>query len=120
MMTSGSVNVDRIRQRAYELWDQDGRPHGQDMEYWLRAEAELAGENGAGAGAPPTGGAGAESGAGQSEPEIVPMDEAASARAPRARAQGKTTGKASTKPADVGEERSDYVQQRRTRKKAEG
>ena len=28
----------RIRERAYHLWEADGRPHGQDREYWERAE----------------------------------------------------------------------------------
>lgn len=27
----------RIRDRAYFLWEQDGRPHGQHDEYWERA-----------------------------------------------------------------------------------
>ena len=32
----------RIREHAYRLWEQDGRPHGQDLEYWERAR-ELVG-----------------------------------------------------------------------------
>ncbi len=32
----------RIRDRAYHLWEQDGQPHGRDMEYWERA-SELVG-----------------------------------------------------------------------------
>ncbi len=27
----------RIRERAYELWQADGGPHGADQEYWERA-----------------------------------------------------------------------------------
>ena len=27
-----------IKKKAYELWEQDGRKHGSDMNYWLRAE----------------------------------------------------------------------------------
>jgi hypothetical protein len=27
----------RIRERAYRLWEQEGRPHGRDLEYWERA-----------------------------------------------------------------------------------
>lgn len=27
----------RIRQKAYELWEEDGRPHGRDAEHWERA-----------------------------------------------------------------------------------
>lgn len=32
---------DRIRTRAYELYEQRGREDGRDIEDWLRAEAEL-------------------------------------------------------------------------------
>jgi hypothetical protein len=27
----------RIRERAYHLWESEGRPHGRDLEYWERA-----------------------------------------------------------------------------------
>jgi hypothetical protein len=32
----------RIRERAYHLWEEDDRPHGRDTEYWERAR-ELVG-----------------------------------------------------------------------------
>jgi hypothetical protein len=32
----------RIEERARELWEADGRPEGRDMEYWIKAEEELA------------------------------------------------------------------------------
>ena len=32
----------RIRERAYALWEADGSPHGSDLEYWERAR-ELVG-----------------------------------------------------------------------------
>jgi hypothetical protein len=32
----------RITERARQLWEEDGRPVGRDMEYWLQAENELA------------------------------------------------------------------------------
>jgi hypothetical protein len=32
---------DRIRDRAYALWEADGRPDGRDKEHWQRAEREL-------------------------------------------------------------------------------
>ena len=35
------TNEDKIRQRAYELWEQSGK-EGSEMDYWLRAEKELA------------------------------------------------------------------------------
>ena len=37
-----AANEDRIRQRAYEIWEQEGRPHGEDMKHWLRAFEEIA------------------------------------------------------------------------------
>ena len=30
-----------IRARAYELWEENGRPANRDEEFWLRAEAEI-------------------------------------------------------------------------------
>ena len=38
-LTSASTEH-AIRERAYYLWEQDGRPHGRDMEFWSRAAAE--------------------------------------------------------------------------------
>jgi hypothetical protein len=32
----------RIRERAYQLWEEDGRPEGRDLEFWERAR-ELVG-----------------------------------------------------------------------------
>ena len=34
----------RIRERAYQLWEQAGRPDGKEVEHWLRAESEIAAE----------------------------------------------------------------------------
>jgi hypothetical protein len=31
----------RIRQRAYELWERDGRPEGRDRAHWHQAEREI-------------------------------------------------------------------------------
>jgi hypothetical protein len=31
-----------IRERAFALWEADDRPEGRELEYWLRAEQELA------------------------------------------------------------------------------
>jgi hypothetical protein len=31
-----------IRERAYTIWEQEGRPNGKDLDNWLRAEAETA------------------------------------------------------------------------------
>lgn len=35
-------NEQHIRERAYALWEEEGRPEGRDVTHWLRAEAELA------------------------------------------------------------------------------
>ncbi len=32
---------DAVARRAFELWEQEGRPPGRDREHWLQAEAEL-------------------------------------------------------------------------------
>jgi hypothetical protein len=38
------MNVDskNIQERAYHIWENEGRPHGRDFDHWLRAEQELA------------------------------------------------------------------------------
>ena len=33
-----------IKKRAYEIWLNDGGGHGNDLDHWLRAERELAGQ----------------------------------------------------------------------------
>jgi hypothetical protein len=32
--------TDRIRRRAYEIWEAAGRPNGCDINHWLQAEME--------------------------------------------------------------------------------
>lgn len=32
---------DPIAQRAYEIWQESGCPHGKDQEHWFRAEREI-------------------------------------------------------------------------------
>ena len=39
---------DRIRQRAHDLWEQDGTPEGSGERYWSQAQEEIT-ESGAGA-----------------------------------------------------------------------
>ena len=41
--------IEAVRRRAYELWEQEGRREGSDVEYWMRAEQEILGQ------APPMG-----------------------------------------------------------------
>jgi hypothetical protein len=30
-----------IRERAYAIWEDEGRPEGRHLDHWLRAEAEI-------------------------------------------------------------------------------
>jgi len=40
-MHKNTAIAERIRQTAYFMWEQDGRPEGQAMAYWLRAKEAL-------------------------------------------------------------------------------
>lgn len=45
-----SVDPDRenrVRERAYLLWESDGKPHGRDVEYWERARQLIGTEDSA-------------------------------------------------------------------------
>lgn len=35
------LSRDSIAQRAYEIWEREGRPEGRAFDHWLAAEAEL-------------------------------------------------------------------------------
>lgn len=35
---------ERIRRRAYEIWEEEGRPGERAEDHWLRAEAEILGK----------------------------------------------------------------------------
>ena len=37
--------LERIRERSYQIWEQEGRPHGRHLDHWLQAEHELVAEN---------------------------------------------------------------------------
>jgi hypothetical protein len=47
---SNKARQQRIRERAYHLWDADGRPHGREAEFWERASELVGMEESAGAG----------------------------------------------------------------------
>ena len=32
----------RIRERAYEIWEEEGRPHGREAQHWQQAAGEMA------------------------------------------------------------------------------
>lgn len=38
------ISDDAIRERAYDIWMREGRPHGRDFEHWVRAQVELIAE----------------------------------------------------------------------------
>ena len=50
--TSDTPTHEQTAERAYEIFEQQGRPPGHELEHWLQAEAQLTGrrsqENGAG------------------------------------------------------------------------
>jgi len=35
---------EKIRERAFRIWEEEGRPHGRHAEHWRRAESEVAEE----------------------------------------------------------------------------
>lgn len=40
-MPCDRITTERIRERAYDMWDRNHRPDGFDVEFWLMAEREL-------------------------------------------------------------------------------
>ena len=51
-MQSQSDRDARIRDRAYRIWDREGRPHGHDNAHWRQAEREIEAEEAGGKKAP--------------------------------------------------------------------
>ncbi|RBP06249.1 DUF2934 family protein [Roseiarcus fermentans] len=35
----------RIQRRAYQIWEEEGRPQGRSLEHWTRAEQDLRAES---------------------------------------------------------------------------
>lgn len=35
------MNKQEIAERAYQLWETEGRPYGRDLDHWFQAETEL-------------------------------------------------------------------------------
>lgn len=40
-----TTDQDKIRDRAFQLWDKAGQPEGREQEFWYEAERELAEED---------------------------------------------------------------------------
>lgn len=45
------LTAEAISRRAYELWEQEGRPESRDLHHWLRAEQQLLAEQNRGSAA---------------------------------------------------------------------
>ncbi|HET6234588.1 MAG TPA: DUF2934 domain-containing protein [Acetobacteraceae bacterium] len=90
---------DRIRQRAYLLWEADGRPHGRDQEYWQRAEALISLEHPAAAGQLPNP---------QTKPVSVPGAKVETAKTPDSREESpdRSTEQTVRRPAPKGRARA--------------
>ena len=41
-LTTNPARNQRVRERAYHLWEANGKPHGRDIEFWERACAQVA------------------------------------------------------------------------------
>jgi hypothetical protein len=52
-LVSDPTREHRVRERAYHLWEADGKPHGRDVEYWERARELVSTEESAANGKPP-------------------------------------------------------------------
>jgi Protein of unknown function (DUF2934) len=81
----------RIRERAYKLWEEHGRPHGRDADIWQQAEDLIGMEENPDAGQVPV-----DSGARAEESEIqenygeAPGDQGDRPQTPRARNRKET------------------------------
>lgn len=82
---------DKIRQRAYSIWEEEGHPHGRADDHWHRAAREM-------------GAARADAGSADVLPDVgeapsLQMTEAASAEKPAPRRRkASTTAAAAAKP----------------------
>ena len=36
-----TITYEQISERAFKIWEQDGKPEGREQDHWLRAEEEL-------------------------------------------------------------------------------
>ena len=41
-LLTAELQREPIAERAYAIWEREGRQHGRDVEHWTRAEHELA------------------------------------------------------------------------------
>lgn len=76
--TFDTTTEDRVRHRAYQLWEQDGAPEGHADEYWDRAlrQIEAEGPDGADGESPPQAASFEQSDKRQMESELPQEDSA--------------------------------------------
>ena len=82
------LDEDKIRERAYLIWEREGRPHGQHDQHWNQARWELLSEQET---ATPAG-------AGKSTAKKAPRKAATRAKAPAAKATDGAAKPKATKP----------------------
>jgi hypothetical protein len=92
----------RIRERAYHLWEADGKPHGRDVEYWERARELTGMEESAGSGLLP-------------DPQTVP-DQPPQSDIEKTRSQA-NHGEFPDRPAGQGEAKTTSTLKRRAKPK---
>lgn len=82
-----------IEQRAYQIWEQQGRPEGRQLEHWNQAEQELAVEFRVGF----------PDATGDEDPDsYLSSSDSAGAMAERRRAEGKARPPGSSQPGEGG------------------
>jgi hypothetical protein len=84
----------RIRERAYQIWQQEGRPEGREHMHWQMAVAQLAAEqpqdnSGAKPSGPGGGGEAGERGGSGPMPDVAPASVSRQTRKPRTRSTQK-------------------------------
>jgi hypothetical protein len=42
--------VERVRSRAFEIWEREGRPEGRALDHWLEAETQVLSQHSTGGG----------------------------------------------------------------------
>lgn len=77
-MSTTTLDQAKVAKTAFQLWEEDGRPHGRDQEHWFRAIEVLKAE---------------------AQPEHAPAPKTAAKRTPRAKAASAETDATAVKPA---------------------
>ena len=89
------LDEDKIRERAYLIWEREGRPHGQHDQHWNQARWELLSEHEI---ASPADGGTGKATAKKAPRKAAPRAKAATAKAADGEAKPKTAKPRATKP----------------------